>query len=52
MPRMNGMEATREIRKRIVVLTVHETEEHILGALSGVSGSEKHGSRNTIPRAA
>ena len=37
MPRMNGMDAIREIRKRvpetkIVVLTIHKTEEHILAA--------------------
>ena len=44
MPRMNGMEAIREIRKRvpetkIVVLTVHETEEYILEALkAGADG--------------
>ncbi len=35
MPRMNGMEAIREIRKlaletKIVVLTIHDTEEYIL----------------------
>lgn len=34
VPRMNGMEAIQEIRKRvpqtkIVVLTVHKTEEYI-----------------------
>jgi DNA-binding NarL/FixJ family response regulator len=44
MPRMNGMDAIREIRKRvpetkIVVLTVHNTEEYILAALkSGADG--------------
>jgi DNA-binding NarL/FixJ family response regulator len=35
MPRMNGMDAIREIKKRfaetkILVLTVHKTEEYIL----------------------
>ena len=41
---MNGMDAIREIRKRvpdtkIVVLTVHKTEEYILTALkSGADG--------------
>jgi len=44
MPRMNGMDAIREIRKRvpdtkIVVLTVHKTEEYILAALkAGADG--------------
>jgi len=44
MPRMNGIEAIREIRKqvpgtRIVVLTVHKTEEYVLAALqAGVDG--------------
>jgi two-component system response regulator NreC len=44
MPRMNGMEAIREIRKRhtglrIVVLTVHNTEEYVLAALkAGADG--------------
>jgi two-component system, NarL family, response regulator NreC len=44
MPRMNGMEAIREIRKRhpglrIVVLTVHKTEEYVLAALqAGADG--------------
>jgi len=38
MPRMNGMDAIREIRKRvpetkIVVLTIHKTEEYILATL-------------------
>jgi DNA-binding NarL/FixJ family response regulator len=44
MPRMNGMDAIREIRKRvpdtkIVVLTVHKTEEYIVTALqAGADG--------------
>jgi DNA-binding NarL/FixJ family response regulator len=44
MPRMNGMEAIREIRKRapetkILVLTVHKTEEYILATLqAGADG--------------
>jgi two-component system, NarL family, response regulator NreC len=44
MPRMNGMEAIQEIHKRlpetkIVVLTVHKTEEYILAALkAGADG--------------
>ncbi len=44
MPRTNGMDAIREIRKRepetkIVVLTIHKTEEHILAALkAGADG--------------
>jgi len=44
MPRMNGLEAIREIRKRvpktkIVVLTVHNTEEYILETLkAGANG--------------
>ena len=44
MPRMNGMDAIREIRKRvpetkIVVLTIHKTEEYILAALkAGADG--------------
>ncbi|MBN2124886.1 MAG: response regulator transcription factor [Deltaproteobacteria bacterium] len=44
MPRMNGLEAIREIKKgnpdtRIVVLTVHKTEEYILAALdAGADG--------------
>ena len=44
MPRMNGMDAIKEIRKRvpdakIVVLTVHKTEEYILAALkAGADG--------------
>jgi DNA-binding NarL/FixJ family response regulator len=44
MPRMNGMEAIVEIKKRlsnikIVVLTVHKTEEYILAALqAGADG--------------
>jgi two-component system, NarL family, response regulator NreC len=44
MPRMNGMDAIREIRKRvpetkIVVLTVHKAEEYILAALkAGADG--------------
>ena len=44
MPRMNGMEAIREIKRRsqktrILVLTVHKTEEYILAALqSGADG--------------
>ena len=38
MPRMNGMEAIRDIKKanpqtKIIVLTVHKTEEYILEAL-------------------
>jgi len=38
MPRMNGMEAIREIKRRaptvkIVVLTVHKTEEYVFEAL-------------------
>jgi DNA-binding NarL/FixJ family response regulator len=44
MPRMNGMEAIREIRKqspetKILVLTVHKTEEYILATLqAGADG--------------
>jgi DNA-binding NarL/FixJ family response regulator len=44
MPRMNGMEAIREIRRRapetkILVLTVHKTEEYILATLqAGADG--------------
>ena len=44
MPRMNGMEAIRDIKKtnpetKIIVLTVHKTEEYILEALkSGADG--------------
>lgn len=44
MPRMNGMDAIAEIKKRlsdikIVVLTVHKTEEYILAALqAGADG--------------
>jgi len=44
MPRMDGMDAIREIRKRvpgtkIVVLTIHETEEYILAAFNaGANG--------------
>ena len=44
MPRMNGMEAIREIRRRIsgtkvVVLTVHKDEEYILAAFeAGANG--------------
>ncbi len=44
MPRMNGMEAIREIKKRcpetkILALTVHKTEEYILATLeAGADG--------------
>jgi two-component system, NarL family, response regulator NreC len=44
MPRMNGMEAIREIRRlspqtKIVVLTVHKTEEYILATFkAGANG--------------
>ena len=44
MPRMNGMGAIQEIKKRrpqtkIVALTVHKTEEHILATLeAGADG--------------
>jgi DNA-binding NarL/FixJ family response regulator len=44
MPRMNGMDAIREIRRRapetkILVLTVHKTEEYILATLqAGADG--------------
>lgn len=44
MPRMNGLEAIEDIKKRcpntrIVVLTVHKTEEYILAALkAGADG--------------
>jgi DNA-binding NarL/FixJ family response regulator len=44
MPRMNGMDAIREIRKKapetkILVLTVHKTEEYILATLkAGADG--------------
>ncbi len=44
MPRMNGMEAIREIKKRspdtkVIVLTVHKTEEYILATLkAGAEG--------------
>jgi DNA-binding NarL/FixJ family response regulator len=39
MPRMNGMEAIREIKKispqtKILVLTIHKAEEYILGTLN------------------
>jgi len=42
MPRMNGMEAIREIRKRvpetkILVLTIHKTEEYILAVLKAAA---------------
>jgi DNA-binding NarL/FixJ family response regulator len=44
MPRMNGMDAIREIKKRqpaikIIVLTVHKTEEYVLASLeAGADG--------------
>jgi two-component system response regulator NreC len=44
MPRMNGMEAIREVKKRspktkVLVLTVHKTEEYILATLrAGADG--------------
>lgn len=44
MPEMNGMEATREIKKldggvKVLILTVHENEEYLLHALqAGASG--------------
>lgn len=44
MPRMNGMEALREIKRRhpdtkVLTLTVHKTEEYILAALqAGADG--------------
>lgn len=44
MPRMNGMEAIREIKRdhpetRILVLTVHKTEEYVLASLrAGADG--------------
>jgi DNA-binding NarL/FixJ family response regulator len=44
MPRMNGMDAIREIKKqhpetKVLVLTVHKTEEHLLASLqSGADG--------------
>jgi DNA-binding NarL/FixJ family response regulator len=44
MPRMNGMDAIKEIKKRcpeikVLVLTVHKTEEHILATLqAGADG--------------
>ena len=44
MPRMNGLEAIRDIKKqnpktKIVVLTVHKTEEYILATLqAGADG--------------
>jgi len=44
MPRMNGMEAIREIKKRhpatkIIALTVHKTEEYLLTTLqAGADG--------------
>jgi DNA-binding NarL/FixJ family response regulator len=44
MPRLNGMDAIREIRRRvpetkIVVLTIHRTEEYILATLkAGADG--------------
>ena len=44
MPRMNGLEAIREIKKRnsdikVIALTVHKTEEYILAALqAGADG--------------
>lgn len=44
MPRMNGMEAIREIKRshpetRVLVLTVHKTEEYVLASLrAGADG--------------
>lgn len=44
MPRMNGLEATQEIRKtdpdiKILILTVHKDDEHILASLkAGANG--------------
>ncbi len=44
MPRMNGLQATREIKSRhprtkVLILTVHKTEEHVLEAFkSGADG--------------
>jgi DNA-binding NarL/FixJ family response regulator len=44
MPRMNGLEAIKEIKKispktRIIILTIHDTEEYILPALgAGADG--------------
>lgn len=44
MPRMNGMDAIREIKKnhpetRVLVLTVHKTEEYVLASLrAGADG--------------
>lgn len=44
MPRMNGMDAIREIKKRrpdvkIIVLTVHKTEEYVMASLrAGADG--------------
>ena len=44
MPRMNGLEAIREIKRqneetRIIVLTVHKTEEYVLSTLkAGADG--------------
>jgi len=44
MPRMNGLEAIKEIKKqnsetKVIVLTVHKTEEYILAALqAGADG--------------
>src|SRR4030042_4682041 len=45
MPRMNGMDAIREIKRRsretkVLVLTVHKTEEYILANLqAGADGN-------------
>ena len=44
MPRLNGLEATRQIKKRrpgiaVLVLTIHSDSEHVLGILeAGASG--------------
>jgi DNA-binding NarL/FixJ family response regulator len=44
MPRMNGMDAVREIKKhcpqtKVIVLTVHKTEEYVLASLdAGAEG--------------
>ena len=47
MPRMSGMDAIREIKKRypeikIIALTVHKTEEYLLNTLqAGADGSSQ-----------
>jgi DNA-binding NarL/FixJ family response regulator len=58
MPRMNGMDAIREIKKRspatkILVLTVHKTDEYIVATLqAGADGYVLKDSTNTELRMA